>query len=59
MSQLDTALNQCDIAGVAHYAHQIKGSTLMCKFSAIAHTADQLERIARSRSADRGQLDQA
>ncbi len=59
MSQLDAALNRCDIAGVAHYAHQIKGSALMCKFSAIAHTADQLERVARSHSADRGQLDQA
>ncbi len=59
MSQLDAALNRRDIAGVAHYAHQIKGSALMCKFSAIADTADQLERVARSRSADRGQLDQA
>ncbi len=59
MSQLDAALNRCDMAGVAYYAHQIKGSALMCKFSAIAHTADQLERVARSRSADRGQLDQA
>ncbi len=59
MSQLDAALNRCDMAGVAHYAHQIKGSALMCKFSAIAHTADQLERVARSRSTDRGQLDQA
>ncbi len=59
MSQLDAALNRCDIAGVAHYAHQIKGSALMCKFSAIAHTADQLERVARSHSADREQLDQA
>ncbi|WP_185181203.1 ATP-binding protein [Mycoavidus sp. B2-EB] len=57
--QLDAALNQCDMEGVARYAHRIKGSALMFKFSSIADTADQLETSARSRSTDRARLDKA
>ncbi|BBE09193.1 Signal transduction histidine kinase [Mycoavidus cysteinexigens] len=57
--QLNAALNQCDMEGVARYAHRIKGSALMFKFSSIADTADQLETSARSRSTDRARLDKA